>query len=48
MGFFPIPVYEGGYALCDARKEVGVKVGLTCVMGTAFAFSFILVQYQML
>ena len=25
MGFFPIPVYEGGCTLCDAGKEVGVS-----------------------
>ena len=43
MGFFPIPVYEGGCTLCDAGKEVGVRVGLTCVMWIAFAFFFIMV-----
>lgn len=48
MGFFPIPVYEGGCTLCDAGKEVGVRVGLTCVMGIAIAFFFIQMQYQML
>ena len=48
MGFFPVSVYEGGYALCNVGKEVGVRVGLLCVMGIAFAFLFILVEYQML
>ena len=43
MGFILVSVYEGGFVLCDTGKEVGVRVGLTCVMGIAFAFSFILV-----
>lgn len=34
--------------MCDAGKEVGVRVGLTCVMGIAIAFFFIQMQYQML